>query len=169
MKRKIIKHIDDIAEFIVESQDEQAALEFTKVIGKLLKENGVSIYGTKVEDDSLRQIRHEYKIEMLDFSDHDKEVSDKLFYKIAFLDGIANELQKQIEKLKLDLKEARENNGIVLPVEPLEVVKILATETMHYTNKFTGLETECRKYEIKDLEQIAEHLRIYCEWNKEDE
>lgn len=169
MKREIIKPIDDIAESIVESQDEQAALEFTKVIGKLLKENGVSIYGTKVEDDSLRQIRHEYKIEMLDFSDHDKEVSDKLFYKIAFLDGIANELQKQIEKLKLDLKEARETNGIVLPAEPLDVVKILATETMHYTNRITGLETERRKYEIKDLEQIAEHLRIYCEWNKEDE
>lgn len=79
MRSEIIKPIDDIAEHIVESQDEQAALEFTKVIGKLLKENGVSIYGTKYKDDAIRQIRHGYKIEMLDFFEHDKEVSDKLF------------------------------------------------------------------------------------------
>jgi|GEM_PF-4201073 len=169
MRSEIIKSIDDIAQHIVESQDKQAALEFTKVIGKLLKENGVSVYGTEYEDDALRQIRHGYKIEMLDFFQHDKEVNNELFDKVSFRNAIIDELRLRIENLRLDLDKARETNGVVLPAEPLDVVKILVTETMHYTNKFTGLETECRKYGIKDLEQIAEHLRIYCEWNKEDE
>ena len=150
MKRVVIKPIDDIAESIIESQDEQAALEFTKVIGKLLKENGVSIYGTKVEDDSLRQIRRGYKIDALGFSEHDKNVKDELNYEILYLNRFTIELQNRIDKLKADLKEARETNGVVLPAEPLDVVKILATETMHYTNSVTGAETERRKYGIKD-------------------
>lgn len=170
--------IENIAKDIRDREDKEMAMAFTNVIGTLLLTNGVAVETSKydlrneeTQDKNKYMIEKEYGITIdgLDFSEHDKEVVDKLNYEILYLNRFALELQNHIDKLKADLKKAQETNGVVLPAEPLDVVKILATETMHYTNKFTGLETECRKYEIKDLEQIAEHLRIYCEWNKEDE
>lgn len=173
-----IEIIENIAKDIRDREDKEMALAFTNVIGTLLLTNGVAVETSKYEfgneetqDKSKYMIEKRYGITIdgLDFTEHDKDVADKLNYEIMYLNRFTLELQNIIDKLKADLKEARETNGVVLPAEPLDVVKILATETMHYTNKFTGLETECRKYGIKDLEQIAEHLRIYCEWNKEDE
>ncbi len=170
--------IENIAKDIRDREDKEMAMAFTNVIGTLLSTNGVTVETSKykfgneeTQDKNKYMIWEKYGIiiEGLDFTEHDKEVVDKLNYEILYLNRFALELQNRIDKLKADLKESRETNGVVLPAEPLDVVKILATETMHYTNKFTGLETECRKYGIKDLEQIAEHLRIYCEWNKEDE
>lgn len=173
-----IEMIENIAKDIRDREDKDMAMAFTNVIGTLLVANGVTVKTSKYElrndfqqDKNKYMIEKEYGIiiEGLDFAEHDKEIVDKLNYEILYLNRFTIELQNRIDKSKADLKEARETNGVVLPAEPLDVVKILATETMHYTNKFTGLETECRKYGIKDLEQIAEHLRIYCEWNKEDE
>lgn len=170
--------IENIAKDIRDREDKEMALAFTNVIGTLLLSNGVAVETSKyklgneeTQDKNKYMIWEKYGIviEGLDFTEHDKEVADKLNDEILYLNRFTLELQNIIDKLKSDLKKARETNGVVLPAEPLDVVKILATETMHYKNKFTGLETECRKYEIKDLEQIAEHLRIYCEWNKEDE
>ena len=173
-----MKIIENIAKDIKDREDKEMALAFTNVIGALLAANGVTVETSKyklgneeTQDKNKYMIWKNYGITIdgLDFSGHDKDVVDKLNYEISYLNRFTLELQNMIDKLKVDLKKARETNGVVLPAEPLDVVKILATETMHYTNKFTGLETECRKYGIKDLEQIAEHLRIYCEWNKEDE
>ena len=173
-----IEMIENIAKDIRNREDKEMAMAFTNVIGALLAANGVTVETSKyklgneeTQDKNKYMIEKEYGIiiEGLDFAEHDKEIVDKLNYEILYLNRFTIELQNRIDKLKADLKEARETNGVVLPAEPLDVVKILATETMHYTNKFTGLETECRKYGIKDLEQIAEHLRIYCEWNEEDE
>lgn len=173
-----IEMIENIAKDIRNREDKEMAMAFTNVIGALLVANGVTVETSKyklsneeTQDKNKYMIEKEYGIiiEKLDFTEHDKEVVDKLNYEILYLDRFTIELQNRIDKLKADLKEARETNGVVLPEEPLDVVKILATETMHYTNSVTGIETERRKYGIKDLEQIAEHLRIYCEWNKEDE
>lgn len=173
-----MKIIENIAKDIRDREDKEMAMAFTNVIGTLLLTNGVAVETSKHElrneetqDKNKYMIWKKYgvTIDELDFSEHDKEIVDKLNDEILYLNRFTLELQNIIDKLKADLKKARETNGVVLPAEPLDVVKILATETMHYTNKFTGLETECRKYGIKDLEQIAEHLRIYCEWNKEDE
>lgn len=170
--------IENIAKDIRDREDKEMAMAFTNVIGTLLLANGVAVETSKYEfgneetqDKSKYMIEKRYGIAIdgLDFTEHDKDVADKLNHEIQYLNMSILELQNSIEELKAELKEARETNGVVLPAEPLDVAKILATETMHYTNKFTGLETERRKYEIKDLEQIAEHLRIYCEWNKEDE
>lgn len=170
--------IENIAKDIRDREDKEMAMAFTNVIGTLLSTNGVTVETSKYElkneyqqDKNKYMIEKEYGIiiEGLDFAEHDKEIADKLNHEIRYLNMSILELQNSIEELKAELKEARETNGVVLPAEPLDVAKILATETMHYTNRITGLETERRKYEIKDLEQIAEHLRIYCEWNKEDE
>lgn len=179
-----IEMIENIAKDIRDREDKEMAMAFTNVIGTLLLANGVAVETSKYEfrnefqqDKNKYMIEKEYGIiiEGLDFTEHDRELEEK----IETLERKIEDRNSYITKLKHDLKEqknkpadakkTRETNGVVLPAEPLDVAKILATETMHYTNRITGVETECRKYEIKDLEQIAEHLRIYCEWNKEDE
>lgn len=152
--------IENIAKDIRDRENKEMAMAFTNVIGTLLLTNGVTVETSKYElrneetqDKNKYMILEKYGITIdgLDFSEHDKEIVDKLNDEILYLNRFTLELQNIIDKLKADLKKARETNGVVLPAEPLDVVKILATETMHYTNKFTGLETECRKYGIKDL------------------
>ena len=173
-----IEMIENIAKDIRNREDKDMAMSFTNVIGTLLVANGVTVETSKHElRNDFQQDKYKYMIEKeygitidgLDFTEHDKEVSNKLLNKDSPQNAIIDEFRLKIENLKLDLNKAQETNGVVLPEEPLDVVKILATETMHYTNKFTGLETECRKYGIKDLEQIAEHLLVYCKHNKEEE
>lgn len=173
-----IEIIENIAKDIRNREDKDMAMAFTNVIGTLLVANGVTVETSKHElRNDFQQDKYKYMIEKeygitidgLDFSEHDKEVSNKLLNKDSPRNAIIDEFRLKIENLRLDLDKAQETNGVVLPEEPLDVVKILTTETMHYTNSVTGIETERRKYGIKDLEQIAEHLRIYCEWNKEDE
>ena len=58
--------------------------------------------------------------------------------------------------------ELKENNATVeLSFDAIEVANFLINEKYEYRN------IECRKYEIEDLEQIAEHLLVYCKHNKE--
>ena len=60
--------------------------------------------------------------------------------------------------------EIKENNSTVeLPFDAIEVANFLINEKYEYRN------IECRKYDIEDLEQIAEHLLVYCKHNKEEE
>ena len=68
-----------------------------------------------------------------------------------------DELEKQLETMES------------LPVEPMEVAKLLIIskyeyETRRLLNK--GDTETCERYIIDELEQIAEHLLIYCKHNK---
>ena len=68
-----------------------------------------------------------------------------------------DELEKQLETMES------------LPVEPMEVAKLLINskyeyETRRLLNK--GDTETCERYNIDELEQIAEHLLIYCKHNK---
>lgn len=63
-----------------------------------------------------------------------------------------DELDKQLEERKQDL-----------PIEPMEVAQMLINATFEYD------ETTRNIYDIDQLEQIAEHLLIYCKHNKEVE
>ena len=49
---------------------------------------------------------------------------------------------------------------------PLDVVKMLTSETCKVKNPFTG--EYIKKYTIDELKQIAEYLLVYCKHNKED-
>lgn len=72
-----------------------------------------------------------------------------------------DELEKQIETMES------------LPVQPIEVAKLLINSEYEYEtseiqrrllNK--GDTDTCERYNIDELEQIAEHLLIYCKHNK---
>ena len=63
----------------------------------------------------------------------------------------------------INVDELKENNATVeLPFDAIDVANFLINEKYEYRN------IECRKYEIEDLEQIAEHLLVYCKHNKEE-
>lgn len=68
-----------------------------------------------------------------------------------------------------ELKTTKDVNDrtIELPFDAIEVANFLINEKYECNIPFVGGKTKCRKYEIEDLEQIAEHLLVYCKHNKE--
>jgi hypothetical protein len=69
-----------------------------------------------------------------------------------------------------NVDELKGNNATVkLPFDAIEVANFLINEECECDIPFTGRKIKRRKYEIEDLEQIAEHLLVYCKHNKEVE
>ena len=89
------------------------------------------------------------------------------------------DLTNQIEKLKseLETKVDFETDRLVkLPFDALETANILINAK--YRRKVKGMDKflcrdgymlETDMYSINDLEQIAEHLLVYCKHNRESE
>ena len=66
--------------------------------------------------------------------------------------------------------ELKENDSTSeLPFDAIEVANFLINEEYECEIPFTGRKTNRRKYDIEDLEQIAEHLIVYCNHNKEND
>lgn len=75
-----------------------------------------------------------------------------------------------MEVLKMKNTEYNE-----LPTNPMEVAKMLINS--QYLYKPSNAEkqllkcgdiVECERYTVDDLEQIAEHLLVYCKHNKDN-
>lgn len=70
------------------------------------------------------------------------------------------EMQSYIDCLKAELVEIQMNKQ-ELPEEPIKVADMLIAATGTYTN-FLGKKEEYKVYDKSDLNQIAEHLLVYC-------
>ena len=82
------------------------------------------------------------------------------------------DLTNQIEKLKseLETKVNFETDRLVkLPFDPLETANMLINATYKDKIPFLDKQVDMNVYDINDLEQIAEHLLVYCKHNREDE
>ena len=80
------------------------------------------------------------------------------------------DLTNQIEKLKSELKTKDENDmTIELPFNPLETANMLINAKYKAEIPFLEKQVDRNVYNIDDLEQIAEHLLVYCKHNKECE
>ena len=82
------------------------------------------------------------------------------------------DLTNQIEKLKseLETKDNFETDRLVkLPFDPLETANMLINAKYKRENCMNGKIYDKDVYDIDDLEQIAEHLLVYCKHNREDE
>ena len=188
--------IEKIAKDIRDREDKELALAFTNVVGLLLRENGVVVKTSRYEfeadnetDKNKYIIKKEYGVSFdgLDFTEHDKRFKDEI-----------ESLKRQIEKLEGirvrchesardsfdlgnygclhivtadELKTAEDVNDrtVKLPFNPLETANMLINAT--YEDEIPILERQVDRnvYDIDDLEQIAEHLIVYCKHNKEDE
>ena len=162
---------EELTRKITDTKDKEMAMEFTNTIGKLLKENGVTVhcleYDPNIMVGNLLEGRYGVVFDKLDFTEHDKKFIDE----IECWKKKCSDLSDYNKQLKYDLEkcENKENKNGELPFDPLEVADMLINEKYEHMIPFTGRKTESRKYEIDDLEQIAEHLLVYCKHNKESE
>lgn len=109
--------------------------------------------------------------------------NDKLKKEISDLESLMQKRDEfleikniQIEELKQRIEELESQKTIDLPFDPMECANYLINAT--YERETSSLErafekvpnkVNSDKYTIDDLEQIAEHLLVYCKHNKEDE
>lgn len=162
-------NVDEIIDKFAKCHDNKVAIAFTKSIGELLKLNGVTAHYTEYNSDVMTEdeISKKYGIvfDSLDFTEHDKGFKDE----INSLEESIKERDSYIKQLEHDFDELKENNATVeLPFDAIEVVYFLINEECKCEIPFTGRKTKRRKYDIEDLEQIAEHLLVYCKHNKEE-
>ena len=183
--------ISKIAKDIADRRDKEVALEFTKDICTLLKNNGVSPMIDEYKQDIVNENSVEQKygvaITGLDFTEHDKRFNDKIA-----------RLKRQIEKLasirtrchesardsfdlgnygclhivtadELKTTKYESDRTIELPFDPLETANMLINATYKSEIPFLERQVDRDLYDIDDLEQIAEHLLVYCKHNREDE
>ena len=157
--------IEKIAKDIRDREDNAIAMEFTKCIAEMLKKNGVAPKITEYINENVKEnsIEHRYgvTIDELDFSEHDKRFRDEI-----------RQLKHELQK-----KCSFETDRLVkLPFDPLETANMLINAK--YRRKANGIDRlrgceedtiETDMYSVNDLEQIAEHLLVYCKHNREDE
>ena len=108
---------------------------------------------------------------------------------IVSLDDFEIEMQKkndEIADLRKELRESKDytkqikheleekcsfetDRFVKLPFIPLETANMLINATYKAEIPFTEKRVDRNVYDIDDLDQIAEHLLVYCKHNKEDE
>ena len=82
------------------------------------------------------------------------------------------DLTNEVKKLESELEEKvnfETDRLVKLPFDALETANMLINAT--YKDKIPFLEKQVDRnvYDIDDLEQIAEHLLVYCKHNRESE
>ena len=178
--------IEKIVKDIVDKKDKEVALEFTKSICTLLKNKGVS----PAIEEYIQDIAKENSIEQiygvaitgLDFTEHDKEFKDeikKLKSELSDVQKSADEyynkcidLKNEVKKLESELEEKvnfETDRLVKLPFDPLETANMLINATYRAEIPFLEKQVDRNVYGIDDLEQVAEHLLVYCKHNRDDE
>ena len=121
-----------------------------------LKDNGVvaKVSGDYEFSEDNTQLDFVERISELDFTEHDKGFKD------------------EIRQLKHELEEKcrfETDRLVKLPFDALETANMLINATYKAEIPFLERKVERNVYDIDDLEQIAEHLLVYCKHNREDE
>ena len=103
----------------------------------------------------------DFKISTQRKNDEISDLRKELRESKACITQLKNELQK---------KCSFETDRLVkLPFDPIETANMLINATYKRKNCMTGIEYDKDIYSIDDLEQIAEHLLVYCKHHREDE
>ena len=149
-------------------------LKRLQILDKVLEENGVR---ANFCVDAFGKIGYRP-----DFSKHDKRFNDKIRQLESELFDIQKsadeyynkciDLTNQIEKLEseLEAKVDFETDRLVkLPFDALETANMLINATYKAEIPFLERQVDRNIYSIDDLEQIAEHLLVYCKHNRESE
>ena len=139
-------------------------------------------------------IKKEYGISIdgLDFTEHDNVFEDKIELlnrnlnlqkekryeeeiERNYLAERFNQLKDENDELKQRIAELESKETVELPFDALETANMLINATyrrkvksMDRLHCCDGYKITTDMYCIDDLEQIAEHLLVYCKHNKED-
>ena len=103
----------------------------------------------------------DFKISTQRKNDEISDLRKELRESKACITQLKNELQK---------KCSFETDRLVkLPFDPLETANMLINATYKAEIPFLERQVDRDVYDIDDLEQIAEHLLVYCKHNRESE
>ncbi len=173
--------IEKVCRDITRRRDETMALEFAKVICGLLEENKVKVhciqtkFGEEITENSMRE---EYGVifDGMDFSEHDKEFIDeieKLKCQLHHKENALTQIDRIISEIfgiahngdeySEEFKELLRNQSALsdfLPTEPIEVASELIN-AWKTRQDYMG-------FSISELQQIAEHLLVYCNANESE-
>ena len=149
-----------------------------------LKDNGVVAKASGNYEFSEDNISLDFVegISEIDFSEHDKVFEDK----IAELENIINhklgdwdehgipykeilDMKAENKELKQRIAELESKETVELPFDALETANMLINATYKAEIPFLEKQVDRNVYDIDDLEQIAEHLLVYCKHNMESE
>lgn len=188
--------MDKICKDILEQKNNAMAMEFTRIICDLLKRYGVYVHCTETkfrEKITTNSIEEQYGIvfDSMDFSQHDKEFTDEIEELKKQLDSsqtTINQIDFILEKLfdvrhdtvdkpdefeKILSERAKGNVTDFLPTEPIKVADMLINAEGEYEHNplakaLCGEDKDTyRIFDVSELRQIAEHLLVYCNHNKE--
>lgn len=164
--------LEKIAKDIEDRSDKEMAMQFTKTIGELLRKNGVTpvVYKSGATIERNNTIENVYGIAVggLDFTEHGKQFEDKIKKsreKIRDLEAKIKELNYALSK-KCELEAER---IVKLPFDALEAANVIINATYEDECLLTCKKQTKDLYRIDELEQIAEHLLVYCKHNKDCE
>ena len=102
----------------------------------------------------------DFKISTQRKNDEISDLRKELRESKACITQLKNELQK---------KCSFETDRLVkLPFDALETANMLINATYKAKSPFLERQVDRNVYDIDDLEQIAEHLMVYCKHNRED-
>ena len=136
----------------------------------------------------IKELEHELRkkddseTDGLDFTEHDKAFDDR----IVELENIINhklggwneygisykeilDMKEENQELKQRIAEFENKETVELPFDALETANMLINATYKAEIPFLEKQVDRNVYDIDDLEQIAEHLLVYCKHNREDE
>ena len=121
-----------------------------------LKDNGVvaKVSGDYEFSEDKTSLDFVERISELDFTEHDKRFKD------------------EIRQLKHELEEKcrfETDRLVKLPFDALETANMLINATYKAEIPFLEKQVDRNVYDIDDLEQIAEHLLVYCKHNRDSE
>lgn len=154
--------IDKICKDILEQKNNAIAMEFTRIIRDLLKRYGVYVHCTETkfgEKITTNSIEEQYGIvfDSMDFSQHDKEFTDKI-----------KELEEELEKSNREhAKTLWEYCDSVKKEDYDEEVNHLQSEVEKYRKAFEDAkkERDCQiaEYQKKIEELKVENAELHCE------
>ena len=183
--------IDKICKDILEQKNNAMEMEFTRIICDLLKRYGVYVHCTETkfsEKITTNSIEEQYGIvfDSVDFSQHDKEFTDKIEELKKQLDRsqtTINQIDEILEELfgvmhdvenpgafkEILIEKVNEKIGNFITTEPIKVADMLINASKKRTNCMTGKEYDKYIFDKWQLRQIAEHLLVYCNHNGDAE
>lgn len=139
--------IERICRDITDQKNNAMAMEFTRVICELLRENGVYVHCTETkfsENVTHNYIEEKYgiKFDSVDFSEHDKEFVDKI-----------EELQSEVEKYRKAFEDAKKERDCQIAEYQKKIEEL--------TDEKESLEMRLKllKSERDDLREEVEKLK----------
>lgn len=159
LSNNMLNSFDDIADDILKQKNHAIAMAFTVQIGKLLRKNGVvASYAIhehyETQEDAFTK-HYGVVFDSIDFSEHDKE----------FLEEI-EKLKSRIDDLNTKMLTMVDIQP--LPSEPIQLAQTLICSASEAEENGNIYFEPHKAYNKSQLKQIAEHLLVYCDSNKDE-